>query len=175
MKKLLLITFIGIGMLTGLTASAQQEEDKSKRPSPPAVVKETVNGNLTVTIDYSQPALKGRAIGKELAPYGKPWRTGANETTTFEISKDAKVAGKALPAGKYSLYSIPNEKEWVFILDKNLENKGEKPKEEAKEVLRFTVKPVKAPSTMERMTFKIDKKGIVSLLWGDVQLNFTVK
>ena len=91
-----------VGMFGALKVSAQQ--DKSKRPSPPAIVKQTLNSGVAVTIDYSQPSVKGRTIGKEIAPFGKVWRTGANEPTTFEVSKAVKVDGKALPAGKYGMY-----------------------------------------------------------------------
>lgn len=172
MKKLLLLTMISGALFIGLTASAQ--DDKSKRPSPPATVTETTSSGLTITIDYSQPAVKGRTIGKDIAPYGEVWRTGANEATTFEISKDAKIDGKDLPAGKYSLYSIPGEKEWTIIFGKNWKEWGTEHKDNA-DVLRVKVKPGKTASFTERMTIKIDKKGKVSILWGDVQAGFTAK
>ncbi len=150
------------------------QADKSKRPSPPANVSETMaNGNI-ITIDYSQPSVKGRSIGAELAPFGKVWRTGANEATVFEISKDAKIEGKDLPAGKYGLYSIPGEKEWVIIFNKTWNKWGSNYKE-SDDALRVNVTPGKADSFTEKMTFIIDKAGKVSLLWGDVQVGFNVK
>ncbi|MGV8878234.1 MAG: DUF2911 domain-containing protein [Sphingobacteriaceae bacterium] len=173
MKKLLLLTIISGALFSGLTASAQ-DEDKSKRPSPPATVTETTSTGLTIKIDYSQPAVKGRTIGKDIAPYGEVWRTGANEATVFEINKAAKIEGKSLAAGKYSLYSIPGEKEWTIIFGKNWKEWGTEHKDN-EDVLRVMVKPSKAPATTERMTFKIDKKGKVTLMWGDVQVNFTAK
>ncbi len=159
-------------MFTTLKVSAQQ--DKSKRPSPPAVVKETLSSGAAVMIDYSQPSVKGRTIGKEIAPYGKVWRTGANEATIFEVSKAVKVDGKALPAGKYALHSIPGEKEWTLIFNKKWQKSGTE-YNEAEDALKIKVKPAKAASFTEKMTFTVDKGGKVALIWGDIQVPFTVK
>ncbi len=157
-------------LITGLisaTACAQ-------RPSPAAKVSETTASGVKITIDYSQPGIKGRTIGKEIAPWGKVWRTGANEATTFEVSKNVTVGGKSLPKGKYSLYSIPGQKEWVIILNKTWNQSGTEYDQKA-DAARFTVKTLKSASFSERMTFKIAKTGVVSLIWGDYQVNFTVK
>ncbi|MBA4139594.1 MAG: DUF2911 domain-containing protein, partial [Segetibacter sp.] len=126
---------------------------------------------LTITIDYSQPSVKGRTIGKDIAPFGKVWRTGANEATTFEINKDAKVEGKPLKAGKYSLYSIPGKDEVTVIFNKTWNQWGTV-YNEAEDVLRVKVKPSKAPAFTEKMTFTIDKSGKVLLMWGDWQASF---
>lgn len=159
-------------MFTTLTVSAQQ--DKSKRPSPPAVVKETLNSGTTVTIDYSQPSVKGRTIGKEIAPFGKVWRTGANEATTFEVNRPVKVNGKPLAVGKYALHSIPGEQEWTIIFNKKWQKSGTD-YNIAEDALRIKVKPVKAAAFSEKMTFTVDKSGKVALIWGDVLVPFTVK
>lgn len=157
-----------------LNISAFAQQDKSKRPSPPALVTETIKTGNVVTIDYSQPSLKGRAIGTELAPYGELWRTGANEATIFEISKDAKLEGQTLPAGKYSLYSIPGEKEWTIIFNKTWKQWGTMYKE-ADDALRIKVKSEKTKTPMEKMTFEIDKNGTVALLWGELKVDFKVE
>jgi hypothetical protein len=174
MKKLFTLALVAVGLVTSVATRAQ-DEDKSKRPSPPAKVTETTTGGTTITIDYSQPAVKGRTIGKEIAPYGEVWRTGANEATTFEVSKDVKINGQALSAGKYALFTIPNEKEWVIILNKTAQQWGAYKYDQAQDALRVTVKPGKAKSFTERMTFTISKAGKVSLLWGNVQVDFTVQ
>ena len=158
--------------LAVLTACGQQ--DKSKRPSPPAIVTETIGSGAVVTIDYSQPSVKGRLIGTELAPYGEVWRTGANEATVFEISKDVSVQGNPLAAGKYSLYSIPGESEWIFIFNKTWKQWGTQYKE-ADDVLRVSAKAGKAASFTEKMTFTIDKSGKVALTWGDLEVSFMVE
>jgi hypothetical protein len=170
MKKVLLLSAIAL-----ITLGVKAQDDKSKRPSPPAKVTETTSSGAVITIDYSQPAVKGREIGKEIAPYGKVWRTGANEATTFEVSKDVKVEGKALAAGKYGLFTIPNKEEWVVIFNKTPQQWGAYKYAEADDVLRVKVKPVKAPQFTERMTFNVDKSGKVSLLWGNEEVDFTVQ
>lgn len=171
MKKIFILTVL-VSLITGITVSAQQ--DKSKRASPPATVKETLKSGVSVSIDYSQPSVKGRKIGAEIAPFGKVWRTGANEATIFEVSKNVKVEGKALDAGKYGLYSIPGEKEWTIIFNKKWNQSGTQ-YAEAEDALRVTVKPSKASSFTEKMTFTIDKAGKVTLLWGDEAVAFSVK
>lgn len=170
MKKVLLLSAIAL-----VTLCVKAQDDKSKRPSPPAKVTETTNSGTVITIDYSQPAVKGREIGKDIAPYGKVWRTGANEATTFEVSKDVKVEGKALPAGKYGLFTIPNKTEWVVIFNKTPNQWGAYKYAEADDVLRVNVKPTKAPQFTERMTFNVDKSGKVSLLWGNEEVDFSVR
>jgi len=171
MKKILILTLI-TGLFTGINASAQQ--DKSKRPSPPAKVSETIASGATISIDYSQPSVKGRTIGKEIAPYGEVWRTGANEATVFETNKDVTIEGKTLPTGKYSLYSIPGADKWTLIFNKTWKQWGTAYKE-ADDVLRVDVKPLKAPTATEKMTFDIAKNGEVSLKWADTKVNFMVK
>jgi hypothetical protein len=170
MKKILMFTLLA-GLFTSLTASAQN--DKSKRPSPPAKVSQTISSGATITIDYSQPSVKGRTIGKEIAPYGEVWRTGANEATVFETNKDIRVEGKTLAAGKYSLYTIPGTDKWTIIFNKSWDQWGTV-YEQAADVLRVDVKPVKAPEMTEKMTFAISKSGKVSLLWGNTGVDFQI-
>lgn len=169
MKKLFVLSGI---VLSVLAVSAQQ--DKSQRPSPPAKETETLTGGTTVTIDYSQPSVKGRTVGKEIATYGKVWRTGANEPTSIELSKDVKVEGQALPAGKYAIYSIPGESEWVIIFNKKHTGWGTQ-YDESQDVLRVKVKPTKSSSFTEKMTFDVAKNGQVALMWGDQQVNFKLQ
>ena len=104
MKKSIYLLAIAATSLITMTACGQ---DKSKRPSPPAKATVTTTKGTTITIDYSQPSVKGRTIGKEIAAFGEVWRTGANEATTFEVSKDAMIGGKKLAAGKYGFYTVP--------------------------------------------------------------------
>ena len=169
MKSALLLTLTCTSILF-----ACGQDDKSKRASPPAQAKETLTSGAVVTIDYSQPSVKGRTIGKDLEPMtGKVWRTGANEATIFEISRAVKVEGKDLPAGKYGLYSIANEGEWTIIFNKTWDQSGTK-YNKADDALRVKVKPGKAAQFSEKMTFAIDKNGTVSLFWGDIKVDFKV-
>jgi hypothetical protein len=170
MKPILFFAFA----LIALNSFGQQ--DKSKRPSPPASVKETLKNGTTISIDYSQPSVKGRTIGKDLEPMeGKVWRTGANEATVFEVSKDVKVEGKELSAGKYGLFTIANGKEWTIIFNKTWNQWGAFDYKEADDALRVNVKSDKAKEFTEKMTFNISKDGEVTLLWGDTKVDFKVK
>jgi len=170
MKTFLLLA---VSVTTMLFACGQQ--DKSKRASPPALAKETIASGTVVTIDYSQPSVKGRTIGKDLEPMpGKVWRTGANEATVFEVSQAVKVEGKDLPAGKYALFTIANEGAWTIIFNKTWKQEGAANYKEADDALRVKVKPGKAEQFAEKMTFIVNKNGTVSLLWGDIKVDFTV-
>jgi hypothetical protein len=155
-----------------VSVSSFGQDDKSKRPSPPAKVTEKV-GNTTVTIDYGRPSVKGRKVFGELAPYGKVWRTGANEATTFEVSNPVSIEGKTLPAGKYSLFTIPGENEWTVIFNK-VNNQWGTQYDEKQDALRVKVKPKKAPKMTEVLTFNINKNGLVAMLWENTEVNFKV-
>ncbi|SRR5258705_1776299 len=159
-----------------LSLVACGQEDKSKRPSPPALAKETTSSGATISIDYSQPSVKGRIIGTDLEPMpGKVWRTGANEATVFEVNKDVKVEGQALATGKYGFFTIMNGDEWTIIFNKTWNQLGAFSYKEADDVLRVKVKAGKANPFSEKMTFTINKAGKVSLMWGNKQVDFTVK
>ena len=151
-------------------------QDKSQRPSPPDSVQKTLKNGTTISINYSQPAIKGRTIGKDLEPLpGKVWRTGANEATVFEVSKNVKVEGKDLPAGKYGLFTIANGNDWTIIFNKTWNQWGAFDYKQADDALRVNVKSSKAPQFAERMKFKIADDGKVSLLWGDSEVDFKVQ
>lgn len=171
MKSLLLLF-----ATTLLLTAANAQDDKSKRPSPPAVATQTLEDGTVVTINYSQPSVKGRTIGKDLEPMeGKVWRTGANEATTFEVSKDVDVNDKHLPAGKYSLFTIDNGKDWTIIFNKTWNQWGAYEYKESEDALRVTTNAGKAKEFAEKMTFNISKDGKVVLLWGDKKVDFKVK
>jgi len=160
-------------LLTTIVACGQA--DKSNRPSPPALTKETLNNGTTVSIDYSQPAVKGRTIGKDLEPMpGQVWRTGANEATVFEVDKDVKIEGQSLPAGKYGLFTIMNGDDWTIIFNKTWDQWGAFSYKEEDDALRVKVKSGKAPQFSERMTFQVAKDGKITLLWGDIAVSFKV-
>jgi hypothetical protein len=170
MKSLILLAIASSSMLL-----ACGQGDKSKRPSPPAQAKETIASGAVVTIDYSQPSVKGRTIGKDLEPKaGEVWRTGANEATVFEVNKAVKIEGQDLPAGKYGLFTIAGENEWTIIFNKTWKQWGAYDYKQADDVLRVKVKPGKAGSFAEKMTFTVGKDGVVTLLWGDLKVDFKV-
>ncbi|AMR29609.1 hypothetical protein A0257_03300 [Hymenobacter psoromatis] len=152
-------------------------EDKSKRPSPPAVAKADVRGT-EVTIDYSQPSLKGRAAFGEkspLAPNGEVWRTGANEATTFTVSKAVKINGQPLAAGTYALFTIPGPNEWTVIFNKTAKQWGAFKYQDKEDALRVKVKSKTVAAPVEQFTITADKSGKVAMLWGKTEADFLVK
>lgn len=173
MKKILIMLFAAF-LFTSITTYAQKG-DKSKRPSQPATTTATVQGTV-ITIDYSTPSVKGRKIGAELEPKeGIVWRTGANEATVFEVSKDVTINGNALKAGKYGLFTIFNGKECIVIFNKTWEQWGAFEYKEAADALRVKV-PVQTNSTFaEKFNITVDDKGKVVILWGDLAVDFVVK
>src|SRR6516165_6915056 len=99
------------------TWAQQPAQDKSQRPSPPGTADCTINGKK-VTINYSRPSMKGRKIVGGLVPYGQVWRTGANEATTLTSAVDLNIGGSKVPAGTYTLYTLPSEGTWKLIINK---------------------------------------------------------
>jgi hypothetical protein len=77
----------------------------------------TIDG-AAISIEYGRPFLKGRSVGKEVAPFGSEWRTGADEATTIKTDKPLKFGTLAVPAGTYTLYTLPGEKQWQLIISK---------------------------------------------------------
>ncbi|WP_018128518.1 DUF2911 domain-containing protein [Balneola vulgaris] len=110
-------TLLFVAVLLTTEFSIAQERGKGNRPSPNAAVSQDI-GSTTVAVTYGRPGLKGRALSS-LAPAGKVWRTGANESAAITFSSDVMFGDKEVAAGTYSLYSIPGDK-WTFILNKKL-------------------------------------------------------
>lgn len=172
--------FLSLAVLAGLFATnvnAQKTaEDKSKRPSPPAKVSQKIASGATITIDYSQPSVKGRTIGKDIEPMeGKVWRTGANEATVFQTDKDITVNGDKLPAGKYSFFTIFNGDEVTLIFNKTWNQWGAFTYKLQDDQLRVKTKSVDVSPSTEKLTFTMTPRGDVNLLWGNKKVSFDVK
>ncbi|MGI4833533.1 MAG: DUF2911 domain-containing protein [Janthinobacterium lividum] len=180
MKLLSLFALAGTALLLHTApaqAQGQMPEDKSKRPSPPATAKADVHGT-DVTIDYSRPALKGRAAFGDkspLAPVGEVWRTGANEATTFTVSKPVKINGQALAAGTYGLFTIPGPGEWTVVFNKTAKQWGAFKYDAKEDALRVKVKPKTLPSPVEQFTINVDNSGKVAMQWATTEADFVVK
>lgn len=173
MKKIISIALIAT---TFISSVAIAQDDKSKRPSPPAKAEATLQNGTVISIDYSQPAVKGRTVGKNLEPLpGKVWRTGANEATVFEVSKDVTIEGQPLKAGKYGLFTLVDGDNWTFIFNKTWKQWGAFAYKEADDVLRVKVKSSKSSTTSERLTFTIFAAGKVELKWSDIDVAFHVQ
>jgi hypothetical protein len=148
------------------------------RPSPAATASGKV-GAATITINYSSPSVKGRKIWGDLVPYNKVWRAGANEATVLQTDKEIKVEGKTLPAGKYSLFATPGEKEWTIILNSQtgqwgIKQGGEANRDPAKDVVTVKVKPVQVANSVERLVYDVNGKGFV-LRWEKIEVPVSVK
>ncbi|MCP4457476.1 MAG: DUF2911 domain-containing protein [Cytophagales bacterium] len=147
-------------------------QSKSSRPSPPDQVSASI-GNAKVTIDYSQPSAKGRDIFGGLVPYGKVWRTGANENTWIEVTTDVTIQGKKLAKGKYGLFSIPGKDEWTIIFNSVSNEWGDYAYSASNDVLRVKAKSSKTKAT-EKFTISISGS-TVTLAWDETKVEFEIK
>jgi len=157
MKQKRLVTGVSLVVLIAAMAIAQQPpQDKSKRPSPHDTTEVTLKGKK-ITIEYGRPYLKGRKVGQELAPYGKVWRTGADEATALNTEIDLNIGGVKVPAGKYTLYTLPSEGTWKLIINKQTGQWGTK-YDESQDLARIDMKKSALPQSVEQFTISFDKK-----------------
>ena len=175
MRRTLLITLLVL--VIALPAAAQAPQLKLPRPSQKSVLTQTV-GLTDVTITYSRPGVKGRKIFGGLVPYGKVWRTGANEATQIAFTDDVSINGQALPKGTYSLHTIPNENEWTLIFNKKADQWGSFTYDEKLDALRVNVKPRAAIEKHEWMTFEVPELSTDAatfvIAWDNIEVPFTV-
>lgn len=158
------------------TASGEAtEEVVENRASPLRRVEGSVGGKQ-LKVQYGSPAVKGRTIWGDLVPYNEVWRTGANEATFVEFSEDLKVEGEVLPAGKYSLFTIPRESgEWTVIFNSewDLEHGHYQYKEE-NDVLRVTAEPEWQSANQEWLSVEIEPQGLV-VKWEKLKLPIAIE
>jgi hypothetical protein len=147
------IAFV-VGMIFTLTIFAACQGGK---PSPAASASCDLGGGKTVKTDYSSPRLKGRKMVGGEDPYGKVWRNGANEATTFVTSSDIVVGGTNVPAGSYTLFVLPTADKWTLIINKKTGEWGIPYKYESDELARIDMKMSKPPSPVENFTIAYDK------------------
>jgi hypothetical protein len=180
--------------------AAAQSPLRLPRPSPKASATQTV-GVTDVTITYSRPGVKGRRIWGDppagaaagtstlddararaaeapIVPYGRVWRTGANEATTFRVTDDVLINGQPLPAGTYSLHTIPGRDEWTVIFNRDDGQWGSFQYDEKKDALRVKARPQAAADNQEWLLFTIDPTGPdaaqVNIRWEKIAVPFTV-
>jgi len=174
-KAVLPISFV----LTICTIAAAQQ-DKSKRPSPPAQAQCQFSSGKTITVDYSSPRMKGRKIFGELVPYGEVWRTGANEATTFVATGDLVTNGTKVPNGSYTIFTVPKADQWTLIINKHTGESGTPYKYESEELARVPMTVTKLPSSVENFTISFDHTGgscMMRMAWENTQasVEFTEK
>lgn len=167
-KNIFQKTILFFALILSFTFAAIADENPANRASPPAIASGNV-GDATLTINYGSPSVRGRKIWGELVPFDKVWRSGANEATTFETDKEIKVEGKILPAGKYSLFTIPEKKKWTVIFNKVPDQWGAYKYEEKDDALRVKVSSKKIDTLQEKLAYEVNDKGFV-LKWENIEV-----
>jgi hypothetical protein len=145
------------------------------QPSHPKSPHDTVKGK-DITIYYGRPYKKGRDIfGGSVAPYGKTYRCGADEPTIVTFNKDVTFGGKAVKAGKYSFFAVPEKDKWTVILNSNTTMWGtDHDKHADQDVVKVDV-PVKNLSTPVEQLTMTAKGGDITLAWDKVMIAVPVK
>ena len=162
--------------LAGIVLLAQQ--DKTSRPSPPAKAECKLQGGKAITIDYSSPRAKGRKIFGALVPYGQLWRAGANEATTFVVGSDVTVGGKAVPAGSYTLFTIPAEDKWTLVISKKTGEWGTAYPGPDNDLARIDMKVSKLASPVENFAIALDQAGTgctLKMEWETTEASVDIK
>ena len=157
MKKALALMAVGI-LSCGLMATRSfAQQDKSKRPSPPAQAKCSLDRGKSITMDYSSPRAKGRKVYGGIVPYGEVWRAGANEATTFVTDTDVVIGGKTIPAGSYTIFAVPAEGKWTLVVSKKTGEWGVPYPGAEFDLVRVDMKASKLPGMVENYTIGFEK------------------
>ena len=148
MKKLLLVA-----LMAGSFSFANAQQLRTPAPSPAQTIKQDF-GLSDIELSYSRPGVKDRKIFGDLVPYGKVWRTGANNATTITFGDEVMIVGKKVPAGKYGLLTIPGEDEWTMIISKQTDVSSPAAYKESEDVVRVKAKPAKVGMKAETFTMQ---------------------
>jgi hypothetical protein len=148
MPRRIALPAVLIFMLFATAAFAQMGGGK---PSPAASATCNLGGGKTIKTDYSSPRMRGRKIYGGLVPFGEVWRTGANEATTFVTSASVVVGGKTVPAGSYTIFTVPTADKWTLIINKKTGEWGIPYKYEGDEFARIDMHVSKLPSPLENL------------------------
>lgn len=174
LKVLLLIAGLG------LSGSNYLQAQSLKVPTASTLQKVTQGFALSeIQLEYSRPGAKGRTVFGDLVPFGKVWRTGANQSTKITFGEDVKVNGKDVKAGTYAIYSVPGEKEWKISLYSDLNLGGNVAGYDVgKEVAAFNVPVKKLADKIETFTIQIDDitntSANITLAWENTAVSFNV-
>jgi hypothetical protein len=161
------INFVAVCTLIALVAALAvpgRAQMGNNVASPPAKAECKFSDGKTVHVDYSSPRMKGRIIFGGLVPYGEPWRAGANEATTFMLDADMNVGGKTVPAGSYTLFTLPTANAWTLIISKQTGEWGVPYPGETYDFARVPMKVSKLASPLENFTIAFDQSGAACTL-----------
>lgn len=172
MKKLILLAAAAY-----IVASSDAQQLTTPQPSPTATIKQNF-ALSNIEISYSRPGVKGRKIFGELVPYGKVWRTGANNATTITFGEEVTIGGKKVPAGKYGLLTIPNASEWTIIISKQTDVTSPADYKQDQDVVRVNAKAETLPFPIETMMISVDNiksnSCDIGIIWDNVYVGFPV-
>jgi hypothetical protein len=177
MRKLAIVCSSVLLVLAAMARPLRAQQDKSQRPSPPATAKCELAGGKTVTIDYSSPRKRGRNVFPDVVKYGEVWRTGANEATTFVTTADVMVGGTHVPAGSYTLFTIPGKDKWTLIISKKTGEWGTNYPGEKEDLARVEMKAGTSSSPVENFTISFEKAGngcTLKLAWDTTTASVSV-
>lgn len=171
MKKILFLFAIAVGNISfAQTLSTPQ-------PSTTQTIKQNF-GLSAIELSYSRPNAKGRTVIGDLVPFGKVWRTGANQATTLTFGDDVTIGDKKITAGKYGLLAIPDKENWILIITKQLDVTSPAAYKEENDVVRINVKPVALKEKVETLTIQfINVKAStcdLNLQWENTSITFAV-
>jgi hypothetical protein len=156
-----------------IMACAQQ-----KPASPPGEASFKFDDGKTVTIQYSRPSMRGRKIFGGLVPYDQVWRTGANAATSLKTDVDLVIGGASVPAGSYTLYTLPGTSSWKLIINKQTGQWGTE-YSEGQDLARVDMKVTQRPEGLELFTISFDKtsgdSAILKLEWENTLASVPVK
>jgi hypothetical protein len=175
MKKC--FALVALSLLT-FTLFAAAQQDKSKRPSPPATASCKFADGKTIQTNYSSPRAKGRKIFGGVVPYGEVWRTGANESTTFVTTANLSVGGQDVPAGSYTIFTVPGTDKWTLVISKKTGEWGTDYPGASNDLARVDMNVSKTPSPVENFTIAYDQKADSSVLrisWENTQASIEIK
>jgi hypothetical protein len=141
------------------TSISFAQQDKNKRPSPPASAQCKFSDGKSVTVDYSAPSMRGRKIYGGLVPYNQVWRAGANEATTFVTTANLDVNGTSVPAGSYTLFTLPSENNSKLIISKKTGEWGIPYPGQGDDLARIDMKKETLPSPVEKFNIAFDQTG----------------
>jgi len=164
MKKFLIFTSIAVASIFIIGAIAFVFIKKNTKQFSPEEGVSFNHGEVEIRVQYNRPYKKGREIFGGLVPYGKVWRTGANEATIFETNKDLRIEGKILRKGKYTLWTIPTEETWTVVFNTEVGQwgvnfDGEANRNPDKDALQVVVHAVKQEREFEQFTISFEKTG----------------
>jgi len=150
----------------------------AQRPSPGRISLLRPGGGKALKTDYSSPRMKGRKIYGGLVPFGEVWRSGANEATTFVTSSDIVVGGTNVPAGKYTIFTVPSADKWSLVISKGTGEWGTQYPGQDKDLARVDMKVSKLPSPVENFTISYEKSGngcTMNIDWETTRASVDVK